>query len=42
MDVERLGDLSEFYGEPTLIEMYENDSHLHFNNDDFNNSDNDY
>jgi len=25
MDVERLGDLSEFYGEPTLEEIYEND-----------------
>jgi hypothetical protein len=42
MDVERLGDLSEFYGEPTLIEMYENDSNLHFNEDDMNFSDNDY
>jgi len=42
MDVERLGDLSEFYGEPTLIEMYENDSNLHFNEDDLNSSDNDY
>jgi hypothetical protein len=42
MDVERLGDLSEYYGEPTLIEMYENDSNLHFNEDDLNSSDNDY
>ena len=42
MDVERLGDLSEFYGEPTLIEMYDNDSNLHFNEDDLNSSDNDY
>jgi hypothetical protein len=25
-DVERLGDLSEFYGEPTLAEIYANDS----------------
>ena len=41
MDVERLGDLSEFYGEPTLIEMYENDSNLKFNEDDFIFSDND-
>ena len=42
MDVERLGDLSEFYGEPTLIEMYENDSNLHFNEEDLNLSDNDF
>ena len=42
MDVERLGDLSEYYNEPTLIEMYENDSNLCFNDDDFNFSDNDY
>jgi hypothetical protein len=27
-DVEQLGDLSEFYGEPTLAEMYENDTEL--------------
>ena len=26
MDILRLGDLSEFYGEPTLAEQYENDS----------------
>ena len=42
MDVERLGDLSEYYNEPTLIEMYENDSNMCFNDDDFNFSDNDY
>ena len=42
MDVERLGDLSEFYGEPSLIEMYDNDSNLHFNEDDTIFSDNDY
>jgi len=42
MDVERLGDLSEYYNEPTLIEMFENDSNLCFNDDDLNFSDNDY
>ena len=41
MDIERLGDLSEFYGEPTLIEMYANDSNLK-NYYDENHSDNDY
>ena len=25
IDIERLGDLSEFYGQPTLFEIYEND-----------------
>lgn len=36
IDVERLGDLSEFYGLPTLDEMYDNDQELIMidNNDD--------
>jgi len=36
IDVERLGDLSEFYGLPTLDEMYDNDQELimNDNNDD--------
>lgn len=42
MDVERLGDLSEFYGQPTLVEMYENDSRLQLNDDELNSSDNEY
>lgn len=42
MDIDRLGDLSEFYGLPTLVEMYENDSCLHLNDNELNSSDNDY
>jgi len=41
MDIERLGDLSEFYGEPTLIEIYANDSDLNNHYDQIH-SDNEY
>ena len=40
IDIERLGDLSEFYGLPTLDEMYENDPELLMNDDILNYSDN--
>ena len=43
MDVERLGDLSEYYGEPTLDEIYENDvenKREEYESSDYDSSDN--
>jgi len=44
IELERLGDLSEFYGQPSLAEMYENEEFAmnHGNNDSGTDSDYDY
>jgi hypothetical protein len=44
IELERLGDLSEFYGQPSLAEMYENEEFTmnHGNNDSGTDSDYDY